>query len=289
MQLISIIVPVYNEETYLPRCIESVLSQGYSTIELLLIDDGSTDSSGAICDKYAAQDDRIRVFHKENEGVSKTRNLGISKASGEWVLFLDSDDYLLEDALLTLITQAQKTGTLVSCANLYIEKQGCREIFCTGLTNGIIANNFRAWYFKSICLCQGATLFHHSVITDQMYDEKLSRGEDVHCIFKLMRTHKLSYTNRCVMVYSLEDHGLSARCRDPYKDHVFHMDFEGKSFWEKMEMGATLNGAFDLYPEFHDELLAKYEDYMIYTWLDCKIRRFKKYKRNLYNLLNSSK
>ena len=91
---ISVIVPVYNTEKYLRRCIDSVLAQTYQDFELLLIDDGSKDSSGAICDEYAAKDARVRVFHKENGGVSSARNLGLDNARGEWVTFVDSDDYI---------------------------------------------------------------------------------------------------------------------------------------------------------------------------------------------------
>lgn len=91
---ISVIVPVYKAEEYLPRCINSILSQEFTDFELLLIDDGSPDGSGKICDGYAAKDSRIRVFHKENGGVSSARNLGLDNATGEWVSFIDSDDYL---------------------------------------------------------------------------------------------------------------------------------------------------------------------------------------------------
>ena len=89
---ISVIIPVYNAEKCLHRCIDSILLQTYIDFELLLIDDGSTDSSGIICDGYATQDSRIRVFHKSNGGVSSARNLGLDNALGEWVCFIDSDD-----------------------------------------------------------------------------------------------------------------------------------------------------------------------------------------------------
>ena len=91
---ISVIVPVYNTEMYLHRCIDSILSQTFTDFELLLIDDGSKDSSGAICDEYAAKDNRVRVFHKENSGVSLARNLGLDNAIGEWIVFVDADDWL---------------------------------------------------------------------------------------------------------------------------------------------------------------------------------------------------
>lgn len=93
--MISVIVPVYNTEPYLARCINSILNQSFSDFELLLIDDGSTDGSEVICDTYTAKDKRVRVFHKENGGVSSARNWGLQEAKGEWVCFVDSDDELL--------------------------------------------------------------------------------------------------------------------------------------------------------------------------------------------------
>lgn len=99
MPTISVIIPVYNTEKYLRRCIDSVLAQTYQDFELLLIDDGSEDSSGAICDEYAARDSRVKVFHKENGGVSSARNLGLDNARGEWITFVDSDDYIEEKFL----------------------------------------------------------------------------------------------------------------------------------------------------------------------------------------------
>lgn len=103
MCLVSIIVPIFNTEQYLPRCIDSVLSQCYSDFELILVDDGSTDASGAICDKYCEIDDRIRVFHKQNGGVSAARNLGMDNARGKWLYFVDSDDELLPNGLQSLV------------------------------------------------------------------------------------------------------------------------------------------------------------------------------------------
>lgn len=96
---ISVIVPVYKVEKYLPECIESILAQTFTDFELILVDDGSPDNSGKICDDYAARDSRIRVFHKENGGVSSARNLGLDNARGEWIAFVDSDDWVGEKYL----------------------------------------------------------------------------------------------------------------------------------------------------------------------------------------------
>ena len=107
--LISIIVPVYNVEKYIERCIESILSQTYTNFELLLIDDGSTDQSGKICDKYAGKEDRIKVYHKKNNGATSARLFGISVAKGYWIHFVDSDDTITPDSLERLI-DVSKTG-----------------------------------------------------------------------------------------------------------------------------------------------------------------------------------
>ena len=98
-ELISVIIPVYNTERYLAACLDSVLSQSYRTIEVILIDDGSTDYSLRIAEGYAEKDDRVRVYSFENEGLAETRNRGLSVATGEFVTFVDSDDMLMPDAL----------------------------------------------------------------------------------------------------------------------------------------------------------------------------------------------
>ena len=106
--LISVIVPVYNVENYLYKCISSIITQSYGNFELILIDDGSIDKSGEICDSFSEKDNRIKVIHKVNEGVSSARNYGLKQARGEYICFVDSDDYVLNDYLLNLINCADK-------------------------------------------------------------------------------------------------------------------------------------------------------------------------------------
>ena len=95
-ELISVIVPVYNSEQYLDRCIKSIINQTYKNLEILLVDDSSTDNSGAICDAFEEKDCRIKVIHKANEGVSSSRNMALDIANGEFFVFVDSDDYIEE-------------------------------------------------------------------------------------------------------------------------------------------------------------------------------------------------
>ncbi len=98
---ISVIVPVYNTEEYLPRCLDSIIGQTFDNIEVIVVDDGSTDNSYSVCREYAGRDTRIRLFHKENGGASSARNLALDKVQGEYIVFVDSDDYILKDALQT--------------------------------------------------------------------------------------------------------------------------------------------------------------------------------------------
>ena len=100
---ISVIIPVYNAEDFIGQCVQSVLNQSFSDFELLLINDGSKDGSGAICDSYELKDSRVKVFHKENGGVSTARNLGLENATGDWVVFVDSDDTLKRDFLKEIL------------------------------------------------------------------------------------------------------------------------------------------------------------------------------------------
>ena len=106
--MISIIVPIYNAEEYLPTCIESILNQTYKYFEILLIDDGSTDDSGRICDEYAKRDNRCIAIHQQNKGVYNARNTGLSHAIGEYISFVDSDDYIHPQMLEILYEALQK-------------------------------------------------------------------------------------------------------------------------------------------------------------------------------------
>lgn len=123
--LISVIVPVYNVEDYLPKCVDSLLAQTYENLEILLVDDGAKDRSGAICDEFAEKDPRITVIHKANGGLSSARNAGIDIAHGEYLAFLDSDDWVEPDTYEYLLSLAQKYSVKLVCAGRYdVEPSG---------------------------------------------------------------------------------------------------------------------------------------------------------------------
>ncbi len=129
--IISIIVPIYNVDKYLEKCIESILRQTFRAYELILVDDGATDTSPLICDKYAQQDDRIRVIHKSNGGLSSARNAGLNTMTGEYVAFIDSDDWIALDMLELLYENIVKYHADISQCEFVKVKQE-KELDCCG-------------------------------------------------------------------------------------------------------------------------------------------------------------
>lgn len=121
--MVSVIVPVYNIKEYLPRCVESLLSQTYEDLEVLLVNDGSADGSGTLCDEFARRDRRVRAIHKENGGLSDARNAGLDAAEGDWILFVDGDDYLVPFAVERLMEQTRPDVDFVQFS--YQETEDC--------------------------------------------------------------------------------------------------------------------------------------------------------------------
>lgn len=124
---ISVIIPVYNVEKYLHQCVDSVLNQTYKNLEVILVDDGSKDSSGKICDEYAAKDSRVVVIHKKNGGVSSARNVGISRATGKYIMYVDSDDWLELNAVENCMEVVYKYPTVGCVAFSYVKNYGENE------------------------------------------------------------------------------------------------------------------------------------------------------------------
>lgn len=176
MPKVSIIVPVYKAEQYLHRCVDSILSQSFIDWELILVDDGSPDRSGAICDEYAQKDDRIRVIHKENGGVSSARNIALERIAGEWLTFVDSDDCLYPNALQRWVEVAEQNNLdLIQCHFNREYKEGqvaSNEIEVMSAEQYADTENYLT--------CAGGTLFKSSIVKEHAlrFDEKVRLGED---------------------------------------------------------------------------------------------------------------
>ena len=197
----SVIVPVYKVENVLPRCIESILDQTVTDFELILIDDGSPDRSGEICDAYAAKDSRIRVIHQKNGGVSKARNAGLDIAQGEYIVFVDSDDWVDADYL----EQFSLSSADMIIGGYQIEGHGIispiirqydRQLF-SGITHNVITFHFKQGLLNYIW----TKAFSSSIIRKNhlRFDESLSLSEDTLFV--------IQYVFRCASIQQIESVG----------------------------------------------------------------------------------
>lgn len=196
---ISVIVPVYNVEKYLHRCIDSILSQTYTDFELLLINDGSKDKSGDVCDDYAAKDNRIRVFHKENGGVSRARNLGLDNATGDWVTFVDSDDAINSNYLYSMISQSDADLVVSSFLIMDSVEQWDNEIHDYKFEEDNIKYFIEKYIWSAQFCAMCCKLFKRSIIDDLRFNTEISLAEDSIFVF--------AYSCRVKSIRTIENYG----------------------------------------------------------------------------------
>src|SRR5690554_3547896 len=181
---LSIIIPVFNIEEYLPSCIDSILNQNFKDYELLLINDGSTDKSGEIIDRYAVEENRIQVFHQQNKGVSAARNLGLEKAKGEWICFVDGDDTIYSNSLDALMKKTDNSELEMVIARSYIYERGIMKSERYKFSDTFLEKTFNGYglikdhFYKrgSVCGC----IFNNNFLKENniKFPLDLQNGED---------------------------------------------------------------------------------------------------------------
>ena len=209
--LISIIIPVYNAEKWLQRCIDSILNQTFSHFELLLIDDGSTDRSGEICDLNASRDERVRVCHQKNGGVSIARNTGIEMAEGDLISFIDADDYVRPEFLETLLRLLNEHGADISACDFWWIKEGektepVKEPF-------VKVSDEPLSYFEHVSWACGVVvwnkLYRRRLFKTRRFLEEALHHQDEWIIHYLLNDAKrIVYTNEKLYVYLKYDTSL---------------------------------------------------------------------------------
>lgn len=203
---ISIIVPVYNAEKYLHCCIDSILNQTFTDFEVLLINDGSTDSSGVICDKYAIKDSRVRVFHKENGGVSSARNVGLQNLIGTFIMFLDSDDYLLENSLSSIMSKIE-TYPQLDMLNFVGVREDC--LLGNLEDEDVIIVDFNKVSLKGMRFGSCFHIFRRDLIDQVYFSEDIKYAEDQEFTMKCMAKSKF-YIRSSIPIYFYRDNLDSA-------------------------------------------------------------------------------
>jgi len=238
---VSIIVPVYNSSDVLCECVNSLINQDYENIEIILVDDGSTDNSGEICDSFQEKDKRVKVIHKKNEGQSAARNLGIQESSGDYVMFIDSDDWLDLDAVSTLVSYADENDLDVTRFNYIREfesksipkkntfleekiyedeecKKLCRQIL--GLVRKELSNPENINFLSSVCF----NVFRKKILLEKgitFKDLKLigSFEDGLFNFETFMHINRFGYVDRCFYHYrKTNDNSSSKKYRENYME-----------------------------------------------------------------------
>lgn len=199
---VSVIIPVFNGEPFLDRCLSSVINQSYNDIEIIIINDGSTDNTQSICESYSKNDPRVIIINKKNEGVSTARNVGLDTAVGDYIYFVDADDYVLEDGIEKLVKKAIDNAADIIVAEYYVAYKGKKDKVTPVRAKSL--NNF---------LCSILSGENHSALWNKLFKNKVFEGirfptdisymEDKVLISQLLMSHKpkIDFLNSPVYVY----------------------------------------------------------------------------------------
>ena len=233
---ISVIIPIYNTSLYLPRCIESILQQTYQNIEIICVDDGSTDSSLQLCKQYADENEKITVYHQSNQGVAAARNFGLRYATGEYISFVDSDDWLEPGMYEKMLKSAEKYTSDVVVTNMFMVDEFGKKEARTNLDSvpevfdniKLIQYAFEREAHKSITAWVWNKLFRRDYILKRqiLFDQELLIGEDVEFLVRLMMNE-----------------GVVSYCDEPLYNHYTRKNSLSKEF----------------IPEKYDDRLEAYE------------------------------
>ena len=286
--LISVIIPVYKVEKYLCRCVDSVLEQTYTNMEIILVDDGSPDNCPVMCDEYARQDSRVKVIHQENAGLSGARNAGIDMAQGQWLAFVDSDDYLAADFLERLYQACMDTGSSLSvCRWEYVRGETIPE-HGTGETRVYTGREMLA----NLYVPDGA---YFVVAWNKLYRKELFEDiryplgrihEDEATTYRIYdKVKKAAYVDRSLYGYFVTPVSITRGFNPKRMDWVTavaeRLDFfEQKGYTELMVPGlqALADGSIDIWFGLRDQLPgSEKQQEEIRTLIREGLRRVKKY------------
>ena len=279
MDLISVIVPVYKVEAYLDRCMQSIVNQTYSNLEIILVDDGSPDRCGAMCDAWAEKDSRIKVIHKENGGLSDARNAGMSIANGEYIAFVDSDDWVHPEYLSLLHRAARVYGvTMVGCDYLMTDENGIEhyveepemESHCAAQALEMLTNNrgYRAVAWNK--------LYHRSLLEGETYPVGRYH-EDEFFTYRIMdKAGKLAYVNAPLYFYFQRSgsimQSVSVKHLDALDAYLERLELFRQKYPELYREG-KVNFCNACVNNYADALMAKPDDFKVY---DKRIRSCRK-------------
>lgn len=221
-ELISIIIPVYKVENYIHRCIDSIINQTYQNLEIILIDDGSPDRCGEICDDYAKKDKRIRVIHKRNEGQSEARNQGLALATGKYIGFVDSDDYIKNNMFEVLYHNIIEYGVQIAIGNIVTVSKNKKEI---------VENHKEIEFYKNEEILREllknniSNYVYNKLYTKKLWDDiKFPKGkilEDMDVMYKILeKVQTISCTNQTEYYYCIRENSSISEINKSVTDNL---------------------------------------------------------------------
>lgn len=276
-RLVSVIIPLYNKEKAIRQTLNSVLNQTYTNFEIVIADDGSTDKSAFIVKELEKSDSRIRYFYKTNGGVSSARNFGLSRANGEWIIFLDADDEMLPTNIEILLNLTNKYKVKLAASNISVKE-------CNGIVRDIELRTDKEMCFKNFIkallanktiFASGACIYKKALLGDKPYNETLSRYEDAEFELNLFLGNSVAFTPQVTFIHHGEFAELSKiQNNDKAKDFIFNMEFANKSFWQKVKMGQYINEGCHTYFGGGKCLKEKYGIFYYYKYVYLVVRKY---------------
>lgn len=228
--LVSVIVPIYNAASYLNQCIESIINQSYKNLEILLIDDGSTDTSLKTCQEFMEKDSRIKIFQYKNQGIGATRNLGIDIASGDYIIFVDADDYIESDCIMNLYDTLIKTQSDIAIGNFYkfVQNTGTFLFHLGDSPSFIKTYTPKEWFqneynddklFEIVFTVPWGKLYKKKLFKNVHYPENKLTDDDYTTWKLYLMATKISYSNVELYCYRIREqsntHSISMAERLP--------------------------------------------------------------------------
>ncbi len=215
MKTISVIIPVYNVRKYLQKCVDSVVNQTYTDLQIILIDDGSTDGSGELCDKIAKDDSRILVVHKKNGGLSSARNCGLEHATGDYITFLDSDDFVSSTAYEDLLYCIRNREDVIA-SNLYVRVNDDGEILGDNVSDELLKENNTEEYLRDILLHKGdisvcTKLFPRKLLIDKKFKMDVLNEDLLFMVDLILGVKKIVFTGKIGYFYLSRQGSISSR------------------------------------------------------------------------------
>ena len=281
--LVTVIIPIYNAESFLERCIKSIINQTYVKLQILLINDGSTDGSIFICKKYKEKDNRIEIIDKTNSGVSNSRNIGIENAIGQYITFVDSDDYL-ENTMIEKLLLAMKNNNvdIVSCRFFY--EKNLHKFKSTTINEKIFTNNeFIIEILKenSIIGSLWGKLYRKELFNKIKLNENLKICEDLDLLLRMSDYIQRAYIiNECLYNYYINENSVTNSSNiDKFDDELFVLESNIR------KNNQYLKWLIIRYIKINLNLFFHYKNINFEYTNKCKLN-VKKYKFNLWILMN---